>query len=114
MKNKNKKVFDKNQKLFFIIIDSFIIDLNIFRKIMNKRIIIAKNKFGKEGMKMPNLNQMELQNLRNFIGAQDTAYNKITNYADSAVAPQKKQIFNEAAKDSLSTKQKLTVFLKNN
>lgn len=81
---------------------------------MNKRIIIAKNKFGKEGMKMPNLNQMELQNLRNFIGAQDTAYNKLTNYADSAVDPQIKQIFNEAAKDSLSTKQKLTVFLKNN
>ena len=81
---------------------------------MYKRKKNVENKFGKEGRKMPNLNQMELQNLRNFIGAQDTAYSKLTNYADSAVDPQIKQIFNQAAKDSLSTKQKLSAFLKNN
>lgn len=62
---------------------------------------------------MSNLNHMELQNLRKFISEQDVAYNKLTNYADYAVDPQIKQIFNQAAKDTLVIKQKLTTFLKN-
>lgn len=59
---------------------------------------------------MGTLNQVELQNLRHLIGGQETAYNKLTHYADSAVDPQIKQILNKAAQDSLCTKQKLISF----
>ena len=59
---------------------------------------------------MGTLNQMELQNLRHFIGAQENAYAKLTHYADTAVDPQIKQILNKAAQDSLNTKQKLMSF----
>ncbi len=62
---------------------------------------------------MPDLNQVELQNLRHLIGSQDTCYRKLTNYADYAVDPQIKQIFNKAAQDTLNTKQKLVWFLNN-
>lgn len=62
---------------------------------------------------MQNLNQTELQNLRHLIGAQETSYQKLTNYAEYAVDPQIKQIFNKAAQDSLNTKQKLIHFLDN-
>ena len=41
---------------------------------------------------MSTLNQVELQNLRHFIGAQENSYAKLTHYADSAVDPQIKQI----------------------
>jgi hypothetical protein len=61
--------------------------------------------------KMSSLNQMELQNLRHFIGAQTNAYSKFTHYADSAVDPQIKQVLNKAAQDALSSKQKLMSFL---
>lgn len=60
------------------------------------------------------LNQIELQNLRKLISNQDISYNKLTNYADYAVDPQIKQIFNQAAKESLITKEKLSIFLKDN
>ena len=59
---------------------------------------------------MGTLNQAELQNLRHFVGAQDTSYEKLTHYADNAVDPQIKQILNKAAQDSLNTKQKLLSF----
>lgn len=59
---------------------------------------------------MGTLNQTELQNLRHFIGAKETNYNKLTNYADSAVDPQIKQILNKAAQDTLNSKQKLLSF----
>lgn len=62
---------------------------------------------------MANLNQVELQNLRHLISAQDTSYQKLTNYADYAVDPQIKQIFNKAAQDTLNSKQKLVWFLNN-
>ncbi|MBP3596136.1 MAG: hypothetical protein J6J60_01875 [Clostridia bacterium] len=62
---------------------------------------------------MPNLNQVELQNLRHLINAQDISYQKLTNYADYAVDPQIKQVFNKAAQDALNTKQKLVWFLNN-
>ena len=62
---------------------------------------------------MPNLNQSELQHLRHLIGAQETSYQKLMNYAEYAVDPQIKQIFNKAAQDSLNTKQKLINFLNN-
>lgn len=60
---------------------------------------------------MGTLNQMELQNLRHFIGAQETSYSKLTTYADNAVDPQIKQILNKAAQETLNTKQKLISFL---
>ena len=60
---------------------------------------------------MANLTQVELQNLRHLIGAQDTNYQKLTNYADTCVDPQIKQLFTKSAQDSLNTKQKLMSFL---
>ena len=60
---------------------------------------------------MSTLNQMELQNLRHFIGAQEISYNKLINYADNSVDPQIKQVFNKAAQDALNSKQKLISFL---
>ena len=62
---------------------------------------------------MPNLSQMELQNLRHFIGAHDTAYQKLNAYSSQAVDPQIKQIFAKSAQDALNTKQKLINFLNN-
>ena len=62
---------------------------------------------------MKNLNQAELQHLRHLIGAQDTSYQKLQNYAEYAVDPQIKQIFNKASQDCLNTKQKLISFLEN-
>ena len=60
---------------------------------------------------MADLSEVELQNLRHFIGAHDTSYNKLNAYSSQAVDPQIKQIFNKAAQDSLNTKQKLMGFL---
>ena len=42
---------------------------------------------------------------------EETAYRKLTNYADYAVDPQIKQVFNKAAQDALNTKTKLVSFL---
>lgn len=60
---------------------------------------------------MANLSQVELQNLRHLIGAHDTAYQKLNNYAAQAVDPQIKQIFTKSAQDALNSKQKLLTFL---
>ncbi len=60
---------------------------------------------------MPNLSQIELQDLRHLIGSQDTNYQKLTNYANSCVDPQIKQMFTKSAQDCLNTKQKLMSFL---
>lgn len=60
---------------------------------------------------MANLTQIELQNLRHLIGAQDTSYQKLNTYAAQCVDPQIKQIFTKAAQDVLNTKQKLLTFL---
>jgi hypothetical protein len=64
-------------------------------------------------IKMANLNQMELQNLRHFIGAHETIYQKLNTYSAQAVDPQIKQIFTKSAQDALNTKQKLMSFLNN-
>ena len=69
------------------------------------------NKKIRKGEKMGTLNQMELQNLRHFIGASENSYAKFTHYADTAVDPQIKQILNKAAQDCLNSKQKLISFL---
>ena len=60
---------------------------------------------------MANLNQVELQNLRHLIGAQDVSYQKLNTYASQAVDPQIKQMFTKSAQDALNTKQKLLNFL---
>ena len=60
---------------------------------------------------MPDLNKLELENLRELIIREDTSYNKLMNYAEYAVDPQIKQIFNKAAQDKLINKQKLITFL---
>ena len=57
---------------------------------------------------MPNLSQVELQNLRHFIGSHETSYQKLNTYASQAVDPQIKQMFTKAAQDSL----KINVFFK--
>ena len=62
---------------------------------------------------LSNLSQVELQNLRHFIGAHETSYQKLNAYASQAVDPQIKQMFTKAAQDSLNTKQKLMSFLNN-
>ena len=62
---------------------------------------------------MPELNQVELQNLRHLIGAHDTSYQKLNYYASQAVDPQIKQMFTKSAQDALNTKQKLMTFLNN-
>lgn len=60
---------------------------------------------------MPNLNKSELENLRKLIIVEETAYYKLINYSEYAVDPQIKQIFNKAAQDKLTNKDKLINFL---
>ena len=60
---------------------------------------------------MADLTETELQNLRHFIGAHETSYQKLNTYSSQAVDPQIKQMFSKAAQDSLNTKQKLMGFL---
>ena len=73
-----------------------------------------RNNTEKKGrIKMANLTQVELQNLRHLIGAHETSYQKLNTYASQAVDPQIKQIFTKSAQDALNTKQKLMSFLNN-
>ena len=60
---------------------------------------------------MSDLNQIELQNLRHLIGAHETSYQKLTNYANTCNDAQVKQMFTKAAQDALNGKQKLLTFL---
>ncbi|MBR4110928.1 MAG: hypothetical protein IKK43_04510 [Clostridia bacterium] len=60
---------------------------------------------------MPKLNEVELQNVRHLVGAHETSYQKLTNYANTCTDPQIKQMFEKSAQDALNTKQKLMSFL---
>lgn len=60
---------------------------------------------------MTQLNQVELQNLRHLIGSHETAYQKLSTYAQQATDPQIKQLFDKSAQDAKNTKQKLMSFL---
>ena len=60
---------------------------------------------------MAQLNQMELQHLRELIGSHDTAYQKLSTYAQQATDPQIKQMFQKSAQDAQNTKQKLLSML---
>lgn len=65
-------------------------------------------------LKMANLTQIELQNLKHLINLQDISYQKLNTYESQAVDPQIKQIFNKSAQDALNIKQKLMTFLNEN
>jgi len=60
---------------------------------------------------MPQLNQMELQNLRHLIGAHETACQKMQTYAQQSTDPQVKAYFEKSAQSAMNTKQKLMSFL---
>ena len=60
---------------------------------------------------MPNLNQVELQNLRHLIGSAETSYQKFNSYSSGCNDAQLKQLFTKSAQDTLNTKQKLMSFL---
>jgi len=60
---------------------------------------------------MTQLNQLELQNLRHMLGSHETAYQKLTTYAQQAADPQVRSMFQQSAQDAKSTKQKLLSFL---
>lgn len=60
---------------------------------------------------MANLTQVELQNLRHLIGKHETAYQKLSAYAQNSVDPQVKDFFERSAQSAQNTKQKLITFL---
>jgi len=60
---------------------------------------------------MANLTQVELQNLRHLIGSHETAYQKLSTYAQNATDPQIKDFFERSAQSAQNTKQKLITFL---
>lgn len=60
---------------------------------------------------MAQLNELELQNLRHLIGSHETAYEKLSTYAQQAADPQVKQYFQKSAQEAQNTKQKLMSFL---
>lgn len=60
---------------------------------------------------MPDLTQIELQNLRKLIDEQETTYQKLNNYSKECTDLQIKQLFIKSAQDALNTKQKLMSFL---
>lgn len=60
---------------------------------------------------MAQINQMELQNLRHLIGSHETAYKKLSTYAQQSTDPQVKQLFERSAQDALNTKQRLLTLL---
>lgn len=60
---------------------------------------------------MAQINQMELQNLRHLIGSHETAYKKLSTYAQQCTDPEIKQMFQQSAQDAQNSKQKLISFL---
>ena len=79
--------------------------MNIYSNLRNT------NKKIRKGEKMGTLNQMELQNLRHFIGTSENSYAKFTHYADTAVDPQIKQYFEKIAINALNEKEKIINYL---
>ena len=60
---------------------------------------------------MIELNQVELQNLKQLIEMHENLYQKLNNYSLQTLDPQVKQIFIKAAQENLNCKQKLITFL---
>lgn len=65
----------------------------------------------KEGNRMTQLNELELQNLRHMIGGHETLANKLDSYAQSCTCPQLKQMLQKDAQDARNTQQQLISFL---
>ncbi len=57
------------------------------------------------------LNQIELQNLRELIGAHSVAVTKLQNYAQQSQDQKIKEMFEQSAQSAQETKQKLMSFL---
>ena len=60
---------------------------------------------------MSQLNKLELQHLRHLIGAHDTAFQKMSTYAQQSTDPQVRAYFQKSAQDAQKTKQQLMSFL---
>ncbi|HOB36165.1 MAG TPA: hypothetical protein PKX71_01570 [Candidatus Avimonas sp.] len=61
---------------------------------------------------MAQLNQMELQNLRQIIGSHEMVSQKFQAYAKQAMDTQVRDFFEQSAQDAQETKQQLMNFLK--
>lgn len=61
---------------------------------------------------MNQLNALELQNLRHLIGAHETAYNKMNEFARQSNDPQIRHYFERSAQSAQQTKQQLLSFLR--
>lgn len=57
------------------------------------------------------LSEMELQQLRHLIGAHETAFAKMSTYAQQCQDPQVRQYFQKSAQGAQQTKQQLMSFL---
>ncbi|HKM33646.1 MAG TPA: hypothetical protein VJY54_02770 [Lachnospiraceae bacterium] len=60
---------------------------------------------------MPNISELELQNLRHLIGGYDTTHCKLQEYAKEATDSQVKQFFDKGAMTAMDNKQQLMKFL---
>jgi len=60
---------------------------------------------------MSQLNKLELQHLRHLIGAHETAYQKMSTYAQQCTDPQVRAYFEKSAQCAQRTKQQLMSFL---
>lgn len=60
---------------------------------------------------MPDLNKLELQNLRHLIGAHCTIEKKLKFYSEQCTDPQLKEMLKQDAEDAKSSKAKLMAFL---
>lgn len=75
----------------------------------NIRISAIKDETG--GMKMANLSELELQNLRHLIGGYDTTKCKMQDYASNTQDPELRQFFEQGAKGAEKNKEQLMQFL---
>ena len=62
-------------------------------------------------MRVSQINQQELENLRHLIGAHDTSAQKLDTYAQQCTDPEIQQMFQQSANSARQTKQKLLQFL---
>jgi len=60
---------------------------------------------------MPNLTELELENLRHLIGGHATVANKLDQYAQQCTDPQLKQMLQQDAQAARNTRQQLMSFL---
>lgn len=65
----------------------------------------------RKGFIMPNLTELELENLRHIIGGHATVANKLDQYAQQCTDPQLKQMLQQDAQAARNTRQQLMSFL---